>query len=161
VDDSLALPNALSAFTAGTVIFACKVAADPAAASATSGGAVGDWGTSAQGNHYPYSDGVVYSDCLSTTRKSFNPTPSLAAWHVGEFRSAAGAWAYAVNGVDVYTTATNTVGGSLAPVIGQSINGSASLSGYMGRMIVIPRILSGADLANARTWVGAGSGMVL
>jgi hypothetical protein len=160
VDDRLALPDFITGFTSGMAIFAAKLNADPPASGF--GPVIGDFGSSAQGNHYPFGDGIVYSDFLSTTRKTCgNPTPSLAAWHVGEFRSATGAWAYAINGTNVFTTATNTVGTTTGLFLGATTAGGARILGLIGRIIIINRVLTGTELANARTWVGAGSGLVL
>lgn len=59
--------------------------------------------------HMPYGDGNVYTGFCSTTRRSFNPTPSLTAWHIWAEHSASNDWAAWMNGATVYTDATNTV----------------------------------------------------
>lgn len=147
---NLVIPAAmLSGWTSGTIVFAAKRAADPPGASAD-GPIIGGAGTSGASNHYPFTDGVVYSDFLSTVRKTAGDPGDMAAWHTGDFRSAANSWIAAFNGTDYHTTGTNTVGAGTAPIIGQVFDG------LIGRMIIINRVLTGIDLANARTWCAAG-----
>lgn len=159
-DDFMTLPTALlTGWSEGTGIFATKRPVDPPPVSY--GPVLGDFGSDALANHYPFQDGNVYEDFLSTARKSCGDPGDCAAWHVGDFRSGANNFKASYNGTDYFSTATNTVGVGSAPLLGKESQTAAIYIGFIGRVIVINRVLTGADLANARTWVGAGSGITL
>jgi hypothetical protein len=158
----LILPTALlTGWTSGTGIFAAKLNVDPSASGNASGAPLGDCGSDVSTDNYPWTSGLVYSGFLSSARKdALAADPgNMAAWHVGDFRSAANNWKASFNGTDYMTTATNTVGVGTAPMIARS--GPAYLDGFIGRIIVKNSVLTGTDLSQARTWVGAGSGLVV
>lgn len=116
--DYFTLPNFMSAFTAGTVIFVAKIDLDAPGGSGSSGPPI-KAGTSGSSDHYPFTDGTIYFGYGSDTRKTVvNPTTSLATWHLGCFRSASSDWKYFLNGVQEFTTGTNTVAFTTAPIIG-------------------------------------------
>lgn len=95
-----------SSFTAGTGVFVWKRTADPGTL-----GQFWNFGSSGNSNYFPFSDGVIYDDFGSTVRKTVgNPTPSLANWHIYSARSAANLWKANLDGVELFSTATNTVG---------------------------------------------------
>jgi hypothetical protein len=159
-DDFMAFPTGLlTGWTSGTFIFAALC--NPAG---FNGPVLGEFGTDAAvADVYPYSgDGHVYQGTLSTARKDCGDPGDMTQWHIGDFRSAAGSFIASFDGTDYFTTSTNTVGDGTAPLLGRAVTGgSLYFKGFIGRIILINRVLTGADLANARTWVGAGSGMVL
>lgn len=115
-----AIPD-LSALTAGHVFIALKINVDPPTDSASAGlWTMGVTSTS----YFPYTDGVIYDDFGTDTRKTVgNPTPSLAAWHIYEVLSGPGLWTARLDGVDLFTTSSNTVAFPSSPILGRSLNG--------------------------------------
>jgi len=161
-DDRMDFPTGLlTGWTAGTAVFAAKLDTDPPGLGGQTGPVLGDFGSAADSNHYPYTDGVVYEDFLSTVRKTCGDPGNMAAWHVTDFRSEANNWRAAFNGTEFHTTGTNTVGVSSAPLIGHSVAVSAFLDGHVGRIIIINRVLTASELTNARNWVAEGAGVTL
>lgn len=120
-DDVLALPNFLTGFTAGEMFVVVKIDVDPPAAS----GQTGCWnfGSGAR-SHYPFTDGTIYDHFGTDTRKTtVDPTPALTSFRLYNAISASGEWTSNLNGTQLFTTATNTVGWSTAPLVGQSSEG--------------------------------------
>lgn len=106
----------LSAFTEGEHFILMKLANDPPSGGDT--GALHSFGTDAATNHIPYTDGTVYDGFGSNARKTtVNPTPSFASWRLYSAYSASGDWANYVDGTQIYSTATNTVGFNAAAYI--------------------------------------------
>jgi hypothetical protein len=120
--DAFFLPSGIvSSFTEGSVFFVTKRNADPGTGDGTP---ASFFGTDAAADHYPFGDGNIYNGFLSTVRKTVGDPGNLAAWHIGSMQSKASDWRYAFNGVDFFTTATNTVGANTgAPLIGSSPGG--------------------------------------
>lgn len=161
-NDHLELPTGLlTGWTSGTAVFAAKLDADPPATGGVSGPVLGDIGSAADSNHYPFTDGIVYEDFLSTARKATVDPGNMAAWHVTDFRSEANNWRAAFNGTEFFTTATNTVGVGTAPLIGRSAAAGVNFDGHVGRIIIINRILTASELTDARSWVAEGAGVTL
>ncbi|MES2783405.1 MAG: hypothetical protein V4657_11455 [Pseudomonadota bacterium] len=142
------LPTSLlTGDTAGSGFSVAKLNNDPPGTDPKTGPIFGDFGSDTQANHYPYSDGTVYDDFLSTARKTTgNPSPSLSAWHIGEFQSGSSDWRAYFNGTLHYSTGTNTVGLGSAPVIGRSTGGgSFYFDGDLAEVIYCDTFLSQAD----------------
>lgn len=152
VDDYFTLANVLSGASAGEVFIVIKAAADPAVSSAKSG----IWNMDGEGTnacHYPFTDGNIYDAWGSTARKSTgNPTPSLASWRIYNISSAAGAWTSRIDGVQHYTTATNTFSSfSGSPYLGRSASlfGDVYFNGHIAEILIFNEVLSAGD----RTYV--------
>jgi hypothetical protein len=95
-------------WTEGMIICVLKAGADPG--SGTRGGPH-YFGTATSTNHYPFSDNNIYNGDMSTVRKTVgNPASTLAAWRIFGTRSATNDWKFYLDGVQFFTTATNTVG---------------------------------------------------
>lgn len=106
--------SAFSSYTAATMFVVIKANADPEPSDYVSG--FGEFGSSSIATHFPYTDGIIYDDFATTSRKTtVNPTPSLAQFNVYCVTSAANAWTNYLNNVQLYTTSTNTVGGRPLP----------------------------------------------
>ena len=129
-------PTGASAYSMYAVL---KVDSDPPA-EAQSGFLTFD-GDSSLVSHYPYTDSKVYSDFATTIRKTVgNPSPSLTSAHLLNFDSAASLWACRINGTQIYTTATNTVGMSSATNdIGRSYY---YFDGDFAEILIFPSVLS-------------------
>jgi hypothetical protein len=115
-DRRFTLPN-LSSLTVGEVFIVAKVNADPPGAAADSGfwkiGSVGGAGT-----HVPFTDGVIYDEFGSTAQKTVgDAAASLTSTFHYNVLSKDGEWTARLNGVQIFTTGTNTVGFSATPVL--------------------------------------------
>ncbi len=126
------LPNFMTSFTEGELFIVIKAAADPPATSAKSG--LLEMGNDLNASHYPFTDGTIYSDFGTGTRKNCgNPTPSLANVTLINIVSKAGEWTMRINGAAFYTTASNTVAWSATPAIGRETSGFSDVyfDGYI------------------------------
>lgn len=93
--------------------------ADPAGAGAGAGALLSAFGSGADQDHFPFTDGNVYYGAGSNSRKSCgNPTPSLADPVLMTCVSASGNWILRLNSAAFYSTASNTVGFGTAPSVG-------------------------------------------
>jgi len=81
-----------------------------------------DFGSDPAGEHWPFSDGNIYSDWGSTVRKAtgVNPVPSFTDWRVVNVSSKANEWIIRLDGTQIYSTLINTVGWSTDPRIGNA-----------------------------------------
>ncbi len=144
----MTLPNFMTGFTAATIYWVVKDNADPPANTGASGPPF-HGGTSASADHYPYDgDGLIYFGFGSDTRKStgYNPSPTLDNWHIGCFRSAASDWKFFHNGVQQFTTGTNTVAFPAAPYIGvHNIGLGPSFDGRIAEIVLINNASSSTD----------------
>jgi hypothetical protein len=107
--------GSLTSLTQGESFVVVKSAFDPPAQ-----GNAGwfKFGTAGNVNHYPWIDSNIYDDFGSTTRFSVgNPATTLAQWNLYGISSATNAWAARLNGTQIFSTGTNTVGFSSNPVI--------------------------------------------
>lgn len=131
-------PDFLTGFTEGEVYLVGQLVADPPA----SGGRSGLWymGSAVGGSvntHFPFTDGVIYDQFGTDTRKTtVNPTPSLTSKFIYNVVSKSGEWTSRLNGTQIFTTATNTVGWSTVPRIGQG-SSSFSYDGYIFEIAVL------------------------
>lgn len=114
-------PNFLTGFAAAEVFVVLQAGADPGAAVGNSG--LWKYGSSAQDSHYPFTDGIVYEAFGTNTRKAtVNPTPSLAVPRLYNVMTKANGYTTRLDGTQLFTTATNTVGWSTTPQFGHSVN---------------------------------------
>ncbi len=98
-------------------------------------------------SYIPYTDGTIYDGWGSTVRKAtVNPTPSLASPFLYSVTSKAGGWTSRLNGVQIYTTATNTVGWVSTKKL-WSGGGSSHLIGKIAEAIMFKAELSASDRA--------------
>lgn len=94
--------------------------ADPPA---SGNGGLWETGTDASDTHFPFADGVIYDDFGTTVRKTVgNPTPALTSIRLYEVISASGKWTARLDGAQIFTTATNTVGWAASSAIGGAIS---------------------------------------
>jgi hypothetical protein len=101
------------------------------------GPVLGQWGTEVSADHEPFSDGQFYHGFGSTARKTVGAPPvSPASPRISAISSAAGAWSYWIDGTQVFSTGTNTVGLNTAPKIGNSF--TYYLDGHIGEVIIMP-----------------------
>jgi hypothetical protein len=113
----------MSAITTGAYgIIVVKLDADPPASNIDGlwSFCTGSGGGFAQ-THFPFQgDGVIYDGFGSTMRKAtVDPASSLASWRIYAVRSKAGEWTSWLDGVQLYTTATNSPEFPASPQIGR------------------------------------------
>jgi hypothetical protein len=133
----------MSALTAAHFFAVMKAKADPAADIGDTG--FWNFGTDALSAHVPYVDGNVYDDAGTTARKTAgNPATSLAsAFRLYEVISTSSEWTLLVDGTQVFTTATNTVGCPAAPTL--LFNAGASSRHKLAAVYIFSAKKSGAD----------------
>lgn len=161
--DMFALPNFLTGFTAGEVFVVLKLDADPPGADAQTG--LWRMGSAGDATHYPYTDGTIYDGFGATVRKTtVNPTPSLAgAFRTYNVSSASGSWTSRLDGTQIYTTGTNTVGWHTAPLLGTSNGSTYWLDGDLALVVLYNAVLSAGDRSDVydliqSTYFGAAAG---
>lgn len=129
----------LTGLSSAAMMVLVKARTDPASGG-TDGGFQGRMHNHGGDVHVPYGDGNCYTGFGSTTRYTFNPSPSLANWHLWYEESQGGAGGYKnfINGVNIYTGGSNTVGWSTGDYkyLGRGNSGGASGT-YRGRMAEI------------------------
>lgn len=138
------------AFTQQTVFIVVKVVSDPGLDASRSGLWIMGVAGAANNTHYPFSDGIIYDDAGSTVRKTtVNPTPSLSsAFRTYCVRSAPSDWQTFLDGSQLFSTGTNTVGQPAAPTLGRSFDVSPSipaLNGDIAEFLVYDSALSATD----------------
>jgi hypothetical protein len=103
------LATFMSGYTSGEVIIVAKRDEDP---SSSVGPLEQDWGSSTGSvGHWPYSDGTIYETFGSTGRHTVgNPSPSLTSWRTYNVRSATNAYSAHLDGLQIYSSGSNTVG---------------------------------------------------
>lgn len=105
------------------------------------------------GSLVPYTDGIVYEDFGSTARKvAGNPTPSLASPFAYNVISVAGEFTVNINGAQLFTTATNTVGWSATPRIGKTLTSAWFYQGVIAEVVMTVGKMSAADRTALRSY---------
>jgi len=141
----VAVPNVLTALTAGECFCVLKVDADPPPGPGPNIGDIWEFGSNNTDDYYPFTDGQIYMGWGSTVRKTVgNPTPVLTAWRVLNVSSKSAEYIVRLDGTQIFTTATNTVGFDAAPKIGESANGNV-MKGYIAEYIMYDGVLVAAD----------------
>jgi hypothetical protein len=155
VNDYLNLPNAFSGLTAAEVFIVLRLANDPPAVDTKTG--LWTFGSDAQNTHFPYTDGVVYDQFGTTARKNTgDPTTDFAAaFRLYNVVSQAGEWTSRINTTQHYTTATNTVGFTTAPLLGYGNVGGGNyyLDGDVAEALLYDSVLSGSNRASVENYL--------
>ena len=152
------LPNFLTAFTAGHAFVVVKINADPPPGTGNCGSPLGFWtGHATLDSLYPFTDGIIYEGAMSTSRHTtVNPTPALTSWRLYEIRSASGAYSTHLDGTQIFTTASNTVGWGTTPRIGRSRAGvTATLRGDIAEVIFFSRVLNSTEITSIKSYITA------
>ena len=153
-NDSMNIDSAFSGQTEATYFVALKVKNDPPLTTNTSGHPIGFLtGNVTNAGHYPFTDGNIYDNTLTTSRKSAgNPTPSLANFHIYNVEASNSVWTARVNKSQLFTTGTNTIG------VGQTALGisiSFYFDGDIGEFIAYSSILSSTDRGKVEDYLYA------
>lgn len=141
------LPDFLTGYTSGNVFCVVKLHADPPAVVIAAAPACGGWGT--QGDPYfSFSNGNIYDDFGSDTRKDNIAAGSLAQWRCYEVRTASGAWSNYLDGTQLHTTGVNTVAWSTTPFIAHTTTNDKFMNGWVAEVIFYSSVLSDSDRWN-------------
>jgi len=159
--------NFFGAWTAGKIFMVYKINNDPPLLNSNGGPVVArEWGTDALNNHMPYSDGHIYCDFGSTTRKDAgDPTTDLsAAYFCLEILSKSGQWESRINnassGNDYFNTGTNTVAWGSDTNVYIGGNTPYFLDGGMEEIIFYSRDLTSGEDSTVRTYLSYWYGIV-
>lgn len=157
VDNGLTAGDILTGLTEAEVFVVLKIDTDPPGNEAQSG----LWVMSgAQATHYPYTDGVIYESFGTDTRKTVgDPTPLLTSPRIYNISTAANAWTARLDGAELHTTGTNTVGWTANPVIGPSAGGTYFLDGDIAEVLLYDAVLSAGDRTLVHAYLGARYGI--
>jgi hypothetical protein len=115
-------------------------------------GAFYQFGTSVADDHVPFNDGNIYDGFGSTVRKTVgNVAPSMANWHLWNVTTAPGEYTARVNGLQVFTTATNTVAFHTACRLGRGVGSNSD--GGMTCIWLFDNKLSTDDRRRMNLWL--------
>ena len=100
--------------------------------------------------HYPYVTGDIYEGFGSNARYFVgNPTPSLSSqFRIINIWSATNDWAYNLDGINLFSTGTNTVGLDSSCNLGYSTGGNYFLDGKITEFVLFDHKLSASDRAS-------------
>ena len=132
-----------SALTAAHLFIVIKADADPP------GTSIVPWkfGTSASPDHYPFTDSKFYCGACSTSRRDCtNPAAALTSWRVVEVISTATEYTVKLDGTQLFTSGTNTVGITNSCVLGaSSTTGNNPWAGEFAGIYLCSAKLSAGD----------------
>ena len=118
-DDFVSLPNFLTGDLAAEVFVVIRNDVDTPANSGQTG--LWDFGSDGTNSHYPWTDGVIYDEFGTTSRKTtLNRATPLNQYNVYNVRSETNLWESRLNNGEIFTTNSNAVGFSAAPKLGES-----------------------------------------
>ncbi len=142
--------------TAAETFIVMQLNADPPAAAAK----CGLWRTESAASVavVPFTDGIIYDGFGSTARKTtVNPAASMASPCIYSVISTSAEWTSSLNGTQIFTTGTNTVGWNTATRIGSSVTNW--FDGVMCEWIVYGAKLSDGDRASVIAYLKARYGI--
>lgn len=138
---SMTGPDA-SALTAGQVFLVIKVPSDPGVFGENTPWRIGTDGSNADA--YTFTDGVVYIGAGSTARKTAgNPSVTTAAWRVLEVITTSSEYTVNIDGTQLFTTGTNTVGFRNGILLGLGPSGGQFTGQIAGLYIFSAKLSSG------------------
>lgn len=102
--------------------------------------------TDPQGSWYTWIDANIYENWGSTSRSTATaPGVGLDSAHVYNVRSAAGAYSVHIDGTQIYSTGTNTVGFDPTLFLGYGPSSSTGYSGDIAEVLIFDRVLSSGE----------------
>ncbi len=154
-NDFLQFADVFSLLSAGEIFIVVKIDADPPGAAAQTG--LWTLGSDTQNTHFPFTDGTIYDQFGTTVRKATaDPTPLLTSFRLYNVSSASGNWTSRLNSSQIFTTATNTVGFTTAPVLGAGVGGATYfLDGDIAEVILYDAALSSGNRANVESYLNS------
>jgi hypothetical protein len=138
VDQWLNLANFMSGATAGEVFVVLK------ATSATPSAPRGLWRLGASGGEYPNTDGNVY-ECFGSTAQTNvgRPASGVGQFSLYNVSAQSGQFVARIDGVTLFSSATNTVTFSGSPAVGN--NGTYGFDGQIAEVIIYNRVVTAAE----------------
>jgi hypothetical protein len=144
----MTISNFLSGLSEGEIFVVGQLDADPPATSSAAG--LYYFGSGSPDTLFPDTDGIIYDQFGSTIRRAAgNPTPSLTSPFIYNVSSSPGRWTNRVNGSQLTTFGTNTVGWhSVSIRIGSGLSGAGlNYDGLISRVLFYSKILSNSQRA--------------
>ena len=158
VNDGLVLAsNPLSGATAATAMFVVKINSDPPGSTSVTGPVLGEWGTSSQNNHFPWTDGNIYDNTFISTRAiTVNPSTTLAQFNQFTVLYSGGNLIWRMNGTQIATTsATFALGSAPKGLWSNKESALYYLAGDLAEIVMWNGALSGSDLTNEESGLKA------
>jgi hypothetical protein len=152
-NDSVGLTDVMQGVTEGDLFVVLRTTGDPEADHGFMTFGPGGWGEWAL---YPDASGNIRDNFGGPLRNTGKPLQPLDEVHLYEALSKPGEWTNRVNGVVQYTTGSNTVSFTSAPVIGSS--GSAfngTFQGDIAEIIIYDRALSTIERDRVQWYLAA------
>jgi len=145
-------PNLVTIGLTGAESFlVVRADADPPAGTQ---GALYRTGSAASFGAYPWSDSNIYDEFGSAANYNLgNPTPSLTVPRIYGAISTASEWTNFLDGVQLATTAVNTVGWSAAPRLGATNTAARWFAGTVCEWLVYTAKLSASDRARVMAYL--------
>lgn len=143
------IPNVFSASSEGAMYIVCAMNADIPSTTARSGlhGIRGDGLV----GHYPFTDGIIYDNFLSTVRKTVgNPSVDMRSFHLAGFTSKSGYYSYKLDAASFFETTSNVVGANSGYSYGSTNSGAGGIvyaSVYQSDLVLVSPALSSGDNA--------------
>lgn len=161
-DDCMALPNFLTALSAGEIFIVGKIDVDPPAAAGQTGHAAwfGNAGATA---HFPFTDGTIYEDFGTNTRKTqSNPTPAMTSPFLYHVQASATHECF-LNGTSLAAAVANTVSWTTTPFIGKSNPAGlvAVYAGVIAEVIFYGRTLTAGERSSVKSYVASRYGITV
>lgn len=159
IDTFYSLPS-MAALTAGTVFVVLKRNLDPP----VDGNKTGLWVLGSDPTlptAWPWTDGIIYEQAGTTARKTtVDPGPSLASWGLYMVRSAANDWSSYLNGTQLFSTATNTVGFHASPRLGAH-TATFLLDGDVAEFLLYSTAVSATDRDSIEAYLASKYGLTV
>lgn len=153
------LPNNFSSLTEIQAFIVVRLVVDPPTDDVKTG--FWDFSTAVSNAHVPYSDGTIYDSFGSTSRfGTVNPTPALTSWRMYSVTSKSGEWTSYLDGTQLYTTASNTVGITTSPKLGRSLT-TYYLNGDIAFLAICSPVITGTNLSNMKTYIANKYGLTI
>jgi hypothetical protein len=115
------------------------------------------------GNHYPYTDGFIYTDALNSTRiNSITPGVTMTNWHVVTISNSNGAnnWKIYQNTGSIATATGITITSLYSTLkVGESGGDNDNLSGSVGAFLLYSKQLSDSEIKQNYDFYSASYGI--
>jgi len=163
-DKYFQVPDIFSGVTEAEIFGVVKIDLDPPVAVGRTG--LWQFGGTGERMHFPYTDSTIYDNFCTSPRKTVgNPTPSLTEWRLYNVKSATNNWSSSIDGVTLYSTATNTPVFTGLRHIGLSRNTLGDnlyyLWGYIAEIIIYNRLVDATERSQINTYFSTKYGLTL
>jgi hypothetical protein len=139
------LPNFMTGFTSGDVFIVMQKIAKTSVVPGRAGPPIGDWGSNTDEYFVFSTDSKIYDSTGASVRKTTaDPGDVTTAAFLYEVRTASGAWSNYKDGVQLFTTAVNTVAFGAAPKVARSTTNTKKYDGYLSDIFFYSRVLDDA-----------------